>query len=248
MPNAVKPWAAGEDGSGGNPIIQQSTYPVPRVRFPDYSSLFEGGVPTVPRSAFRLSRFKKLPNEPISVLPAHAAYQQFAKNRAPVGRKNEPIFGAVPPRSAGLRPAAVQLTGGAPGEFLRPCKKRVAAAHRAALQRISKFEQYFSHGVAPDGSPRRELWEWGRQGKRAAAERRKSSWAQRFFFRPSGGRHFPYVSLPRRGLSSDAAPQLFPCLFANSDFDMRPVKALGRIGACYWAGVCYSRGLCHFEF
>ena len=79
-----------------NPLIR-----FPEVRFPDYSSLFEGRMPQFPRSAFRLSRFKKLPNEPISVLPDHADYQQFAKNRAPVGRKNEPIFGAVPAAERG---------------------------------------------------------------------------------------------------------------------------------------------------
>lgn len=75
-------------------------------------------------------------------------------------------------------------------------------------RRISIFERLPSHGVAIDGSPRREPWAEGGVGQShgAAKECRQPP----FFFRPCRGlrnsQHDPHGS--RRGLSSDAAPQL----------------------------------------
>src|SRR4051794_34273075 len=54
-------------------------------------------------------------------------------------------------------------------EIARWCKR-----HRwnCMTPRHLNFWQYFSHGVAAEGSPRREPWDWGAREKRAAARRK----------------------------------------------------------------------------
>src|SRR5690348_7217400 len=77
-----------------------------------------------------------------------------------------------------------------------------------------KFERCFSHG-ATDGSPRREPWN-GITMKRAA-ERRKNT-SPEFSFAPAGACEcFTFGSHgSRRGLPSNAAPQLFSGLFRHA--------------------------------
>src|SRR6185312_12427540 len=83
------------------------------------------------------------------------------------------------------------------------------------LARISKFELAFSHGVAAEGSPRREPWErMVKVNKPRSGERARQ---RPFFFRPIRGSTIATLSShgSRRGLSSNAAPQLFPRFVAN---------------------------------